>query len=162
MQGVRITCNLWDALGLIIKQHHCLSAGLYWIDAICIIQASGEERNHQVCQMWRIYSSAREVFAWLGAEDVSTKEAFNAIAQVEKSCRSGNIHCSGWKMDHTLPGASILKHITELLNRPYFGRTCVIQEFVQARRLWIICGTQYCSGDSLLHLQKSVRRSPSW
>lgn len=39
---------------------------LLWIDALCIDQDNTAERNHQVQQMGKIYSSAKEVLAWLG------------------------------------------------------------------------------------------------
>jgi hypothetical protein len=38
----------------------------YWIDALCIDQSNTSERNHQVAQMGRIFSSARLVHVWLG------------------------------------------------------------------------------------------------
>jgi hypothetical protein len=39
---------------------------LLWIDAICIDQASGEEKQHQVQLMGDVYSKAEEVIIWLG------------------------------------------------------------------------------------------------
>jgi hypothetical protein len=38
----------------------------WWIDAICIDQQNGLERNHQVQQMGQIYSKANCVYIWLG------------------------------------------------------------------------------------------------
>lgn len=38
----------------------------YWIDAVCIDQRSETERNHQVAQMGKVYSSATRVIMWLG------------------------------------------------------------------------------------------------
>jgi Heterokaryon incompatibility protein (HET) len=40
----------------------------FWIDALCINQASIEEKNHQVAMMRKIYSSASFVLVWLGPE----------------------------------------------------------------------------------------------
>jgi hypothetical protein len=39
---------------------------LLWIDAICIDQTSGEEKQHQVQLMGDVYSKAEEVIIWLG------------------------------------------------------------------------------------------------
>jgi hypothetical protein len=39
---------------------------LLWIDAICIDQTSGEEKQHQVQLMGDVYSNAEEVIIWLG------------------------------------------------------------------------------------------------
>ena len=37
-----------------------------WIDALCIDQDKNAERNHQVQQMGKIFSSAQRVIAWIG------------------------------------------------------------------------------------------------
>jgi hypothetical protein len=39
---------------------------LLWIDAICIDQTSGKEKQHQVQLMGDVYSKAEEVIIWLG------------------------------------------------------------------------------------------------
>lgn len=45
------------------------SSGIYhlWVDAICIMQSSIEERNHQVQMMGHIYMQAGLVLVWLGS-----------------------------------------------------------------------------------------------
>lgn len=47
--------------------------GFLWIDAICIDQANGSERNHQVQLMREIYSKAQRVIVWLGDTKASGK-----------------------------------------------------------------------------------------
>jgi hypothetical protein len=42
------------------------SVGTFWIDSICINQASISERNIQVPRMRSIYSEAKKVWIWLG------------------------------------------------------------------------------------------------
>lgn len=37
-----------------------------WIDQICMYQDNVQERNQQVHNMWRIFSTAAHVYAWLG------------------------------------------------------------------------------------------------
>jgi hypothetical protein len=37
-----------------------------WVDAVCIDQSNNIERNHQVQQIYTIYSLARRVLIWLG------------------------------------------------------------------------------------------------
>lgn len=51
-----------------------------WIDAICINQADDEEKSIQVHQMWRIYTGANIVVAWLGRSDDQMRTAFDALA----------------------------------------------------------------------------------
>lgn len=45
-----------------------------WIDAICIDQNSGLEKNHQVAQMGKIYMNATKVVMWLGKNDRISSE----------------------------------------------------------------------------------------
>jgi hypothetical protein len=72
--------NLWDFLSTVrsnkdVGIEKALGNGsdrpyhdgdLFWIDALCIDQSDGLERNHQVQQMGKIYSGAQRVLAWLG------------------------------------------------------------------------------------------------
>jgi hypothetical protein len=57
--------NLWSALWHLRDE---TEERIFWIDAICINQKDGNERNHQVQQMGRIYERAHCVVAWLGDE----------------------------------------------------------------------------------------------
>jgi hypothetical protein len=63
---LKITQHLASALqGLRPKSG---DARLLWIDAICIDQQSGFERDRQVCLMAEIYRKATEVIVWHGKE----------------------------------------------------------------------------------------------
>ena len=104
--------------------------------------------------MWRIFSSAHEVFSWLGPEDEHLKPALHVVSKASKSCKYPGTHCSGWKKHHVLPDGELMKHFREIMQRQYFGRTWVIQEFVQARRLWILCGMHRIDCFDLFHFQK--------
>ncbi|KAF8860198.1 HET-domain-containing protein, partial [Acephala macrosclerotiorum] len=58
--------NLWQALKHLRSERY---KRFLWADALCIDQASEEERNHQVAQMSDIYEQAMGVRVWLGLED---------------------------------------------------------------------------------------------
>lgn len=58
-----VTLNLEEGLRAIREPRR---PRVLWIDAICINQKDVNEKNVQVPQMGRLYSSAPEVFAWLG------------------------------------------------------------------------------------------------
>lgn len=60
---VSVRENLWWALWYL---RHPSETRLLWVDALCIDQENGEERNHQVSQMGQVYSKASRVIAWLG------------------------------------------------------------------------------------------------
>ncbi len=59
----QITTNLFFALGRLRKN---TEARYIWIDALCINQDNGEERNHQVPLMGSIYESCTRALLWLG------------------------------------------------------------------------------------------------
>jgi hypothetical protein len=60
--------NLWHFLQAAWQKPHIQNEWL-WIDALCIGQGNGAERNHQVQQMGSIFSSAQRVICWLGASE---------------------------------------------------------------------------------------------
>jgi len=57
------------------------STGVFWIDSICINQASISEKNTQVPRMSSIYSEARLVWVWLGE---ASREVETALVFLEK------------------------------------------------------------------------------
>jgi hypothetical protein len=56
--------SLYDFLNA--ARGHAGLGDTFWIDALCIDQNNGPERNHQVTQMGNIYSQASLVVIWLG------------------------------------------------------------------------------------------------
>ncbi|KAJ8106822.1 hypothetical protein OPT61_g9288 [Boeremia exigua] len=58
-----------------------------WMDAICIDQSNGLERNHQVPLMREIYSKTKRVIVWLGDKKASGKK-MTALAAVVKAVAS--------------------------------------------------------------------------
>lgn len=72
-----ITANLRDALLQIrrVATTTEIPGSCIWIDAICIDQENGGEREHQVAMMRRIYARARQVLLWLGKADEGTAGA---------------------------------------------------------------------------------------
>ena len=103
-----------------------------WADALCIDQSNVEERNQQVRQMGRIYSTAHHTVIYLGL----------LTAPVERVLQATPSRSSGiWiNLD-----AGALTDITQtaensLLNRPWFSRVWVFQELVLSRDPWVQCG----------------------
>jgi hypothetical protein len=97
-----------------------------WIDALCINQENSSERNHQVQQMGRIYSSATRVLAWLGDSPslVSLVKVFENNKLPYRS--SGRPYLPG----SDFPG------MKELHQNPYWERAWVVQEILLAQELW--------------------------
>jgi hypothetical protein len=61
-----------------------------WIDAICIHQDNHIERGHQVEQMEKVYTQAKNVVCWLGLADDNSELALKMLNDDKewKDCRS--------------------------------------------------------------------------
>lgn len=129
---VPIRINLWEALYYLAPTH---STRVLWIDAICINQESDAERNHQVAQMGRIYSSAETVVVWLGSPTKECQALFQLL---------GNPHqWSELQNSPTLLKQS-LEHLVLLCQREYWTRLWIIQEVILASSIIIQCGADSC------------------
>jgi hypothetical protein len=94
-----------------------------WIDAIVIDQSNMTERSHQVSLMRDLYTGAESVIVWLGLATGTEDLAF-MLARRPNLFRIEDFHVA----------------LTDVLNKPYWGRVWVVQEFVLAQRVDIWCG----------------------
>ncbi|KAL6712125.1 hypothetical protein ACN47E_000002 [Coniothyrium glycines] len=132
--------NLWQFLQqyrrfLALQQQHGESSGItkrLWIDAISINQQDLQERGQQVALMRNIYTGADSVIVWLGLA-----EGFEELAFLLTR------HPALIKVDE------MLDSLTQLLNKPYWKRVWVVQEFVLARTVDIWCGSLHASAKAL-------------
>lgn len=76
-----VPSTAWDALSAISE--HRDRGHKYWIDAVCINQVDEAEKRMHSQQMDRIYSSAEEVYVWLGPSNESLRRAFAAVKENE-------------------------------------------------------------------------------
>ena len=60
-----VRLNLWLFLDAVCRRKLDYRS-LLWIDALCIDQSSIEEKNHQVQQIGKIHSKAKQVIVWPG------------------------------------------------------------------------------------------------
>jgi hypothetical protein len=98
-----------------------------WIDALCIDQTNGKEKNHQVQQMGRIYQGANEVIAWLGSDE-STAALFN---YEEEDIRG--THGS------TTKKSQVLYDLYQDLGKiTYWNRAWVVQEVLLAKEVYFL------------------------
>lgn len=172
-----ITVNLHDALLAFLHHHSSLVSTYIWIDAICINQQDVVERSQQVAQMWRIYSGAERVLAWLGPEDQLDSAAFDTLQAISTEIgRSVTREGKGmWTptnpadtLDYVeIADAALVKQLRSeygdgiqaegelslpiqgLLAKRYFTRVWMIMEVVQASKLLLLCGRRSCSWDAL-------------
>ncbi|KAK3312553.1 heterokaryon incompatibility protein-domain-containing protein [Apodospora peruviana] len=138
-----------------------------WIDAICINQNDVQERSQQVLLMQRIYGHAEQVIVWLGE---LTDSGILAMKELQGKVWSVGWH--QWKIDRkfgkpTLPwteqfttsrgivnrddlvGEHSNGEVYEVLDRPWWRRTWIIQEAVLARGVTIMCGAETVGWESV-------------
>ncbi|KAK3312908.1 heterokaryon incompatibility protein-domain-containing protein [Apodospora peruviana] len=97
-----------------------------WIDSVCIDQRNDAEKGAQVMLMGQIYTSAARVLVWLGGGTPDSDYAMESIHRYSAG-------------DFTT--ARFARGMLGILDRPWFQRTWIIQEFVLNRNAPLIsCG----------------------
>lgn len=114
--------NLYDFLDIFRQSTLNQATESIWIDALCIAQDDVIERNHQVTQMGKIFSTAQSVYVWLGK--------MPSIAPIVSSLKN-------WQHP-TYKDRVILLEFFDLLLRylyanEYWNRAWITQEFLLAR-----------------------------
>lgn len=79
-KDLNVTPNIEAILRVLSAQKN--STGVFWIDSICINQASISEKNTQVPRMSSIYSEGRLVWVWLGEASHEVETALGFLEKV--------------------------------------------------------------------------------
>lgn len=109
---------------------------LMWIDAICINQTNISEKNHQVNMMGRIFTTAGCVISWLGEEANNSQCVMKAIRT-----STYTRYCS----------IEVEQAMSAFLWRPYWRRMWIVQEFILAKNVFILCGHEGAWWKDLVH-----------
>lgn len=160
-ENLIVTENILAVLNFFMS--HSREFDSFWADQICIDQDNMMERNEQVHHMWRIYSEASLVYAWLGCYNqvkASFGERSDAVehSTVPKRPLLKEPSCyRSW--DHEVSALSAGDHhILKLLEQPYFTRTWIIPEILQARQLTFLDGDDAYPADTFRNaLSRLVR-----
>ncbi|KAL4781148.1 heterokaryon incompatibility protein-domain-containing protein [Aspergillus varians] len=123
--------NLWLALSQLKIQQLDHEVQYFWIDAICINQDDLSERAHQVDLMGEVYSKAEFVVSWLGPATTETRYAVQSIVTYDAVLDESSKREILTQNRH---------YIASLLKKPYFERMWIVQEFVLARQVFMLCG----------------------
>jgi hypothetical protein len=99
-----------------------------FIDCLCINQDDSKELESQVQLMGEIYSNATTVYVWLG-ESVCCTDYSLGRARELRAQGSG-------------PGSWIRTTIDHLFGFDYWTRTWIVQEFLLAKNVEILCGSE--------------------
>ncbi|EAT80101.2 hypothetical protein HBI56_057730 [Parastagonospora nodorum] len=126
-----------------LKYKRTLSPSL-WIDAICIRQSDGTEKNHQVRQMSQIYTDADHVLIWLGQLE-DCEHLFRDL---------NNAYNSRFPVVAIDEKERLEYELLAFYNSPYWSRLWVVQEILVAcgtpdRKIAIFSGQQLIDFDSL-------------
>lgn len=106
-----------------------------WVDAICINQQDDREKSEQVGLMDKTYSNAQMVSLWLDPAPVAKDPLLQGRPPSQEET----------KYDEWFPCQDEpfewYDELDEVLNRPYWSRFWVIQEFLLAREIHYYCGS---------------------
>jgi hypothetical protein len=123
-----------------------------WIDQICINQPDLAEKETQVPLMRRIYESATDTLIWLGEEEDSEPHlAFGTLQRAHTGLHLTKAISPDDFERLYLPPADHRSWwaIRELLRRPWFQRTWIIQEACLSRHCYVQYGRAIVSFDDL-------------
>ena len=147
-----VRLNLWHLLWHLRQRGE---SRFLWIDALCIDQKNLEERNFHVQLMGNIYDKAVTAIVWLGLPSDDRRQARVLELIAEMSAFGRNKHGGGGggvigeagvvaKFHHqylTEASAQRWLNVLELCRGTYWTRTWIIQEFLQASCIQVLCGT---------------------
>jgi hypothetical protein len=132
-------------------------ARIIWADAICVNLENKAEKESQVLLMRHIYGCAKKVLAYLGEEEHESSQAMdlaerywryylpapeNADAKqlVEDLLQEEISDVKGKAIALPPDGDPKWLSVARLLNRPWFRRVWIVQEFILAKDVIMICG----------------------
>ncbi|KAL9562961.1 hypothetical protein ACKAV7_012912 [Fusarium commune] len=166
---VDVRANLHDAL---LDLRHPRQNRVLWIDALCINQADNDEKSKQIMLMHEIYSQAQEVLIYLGRSDPSVQGAIESMRwldwkfmrlYVKQFLLSSNVGMASFWVGSWAKMKPITREdfswepIINLLGRPWFQRTWVIQEAVIPKHAQVLCGDQTISWARFLRVVDAIK-----
>lgn len=114
-----------------------------WIDAICINQDNKEEKSLQVTLMGEVYSGADHVRVWLGPSDENSSLAMSftyTVCSILPAIETFDPERTLYYAQKYKEGGLEWAALANLLSRPWFTRTWVIQEVALSSNTYFVCG----------------------
>lgn len=140
------------------RRHADLGWDWLWVDAICINQQDDREKSEQVGRMNKTYSNAEMVSLWLGLAPVTEYPLLQGQSSSQEEANFDEwFPCQDRPFDW-------YAQLEEVLNRPYWSRFWVIQEFLLAREIHYYCGSNTTTSEKLhkmLTLEAEARGADS-
>jgi hypothetical protein len=126
---VTMRTNLYHALRYLQRPY---ASRLLWIDALCINQDNDEERSHQAQLMTQIYATAWRVLVWLGEANDDLSSCLTLLNQCRQAVTAVDESHSASPPPVCLTQGE-KESVKQLIDRPYFKRTWVLQETMVAK-----------------------------
>ncbi|KAH7008941.1 heterokaryon incompatibility protein-domain-containing protein [Ilyonectria destructans] len=118
-----------------------------WVDAICIDQASTEEKIQQIGIMGDIYKTAASVRVWLGEQDDSSSlvcEYFAKVSGIDdgQAIRDTEHEATKIGLDMARKWPQLSKSLADFFGRSWFTRAWPVQEITlpYPGRVIVVCG----------------------
>lgn len=142
---VQVTANLACALRHLRIPRE---SRLLWIDALCINQADSSEVNTYVQRMWAIYQNPQNVVVFLGKHRKESDQAFQLLIQLSVLPAEANKrHVKIARLLRDDQNSLHWNALERLMQRPWWKRAWIIQEFSVAPRVIFHCGMASLDGD---------------
>ncbi|KAH7346936.1 heterokaryon incompatibility protein-domain-containing protein [Pyrenochaeta sp. MPI-SDFR-AT-0127] len=134
-EELRVSQNLFDAL---CQLRSPSDPRILWVDAVCINQNCPDEKNHQVRQMYNIYSNASRVLIWLGKGNNDSDYAMENLEGSDKPTMREKYH-----------GLDVMR-IGKLFHRSWWTRMWTLQEALAAGPgSMVLCGNKSASWEAV-------------
>jgi len=158
-----VTRNLQAAL---IRLRDKSQDRILWVDQMCINQEDTHERNTQVERMTLIYGFAQRTVIWLGEEK---DESFRAMLLLRGLSRVAKEQHGDTMLDSAVrefSDNSKWAALDQLLRRPWWQRTWVIQECAVAKEIILFCGYRDLSWTDLINaislIERLIQKKVMW
>jgi len=131
-----------------------------WIDNLSIDQSSTADKDRQIGRMHIIFSHADRVYAWIGppgSESVDRKADGIPYGEVGVRLLSRPLPDRPFKQEE-------INAVQEVVERPYWTRSWIIQELCRSKQAFILCGSSIANfSEFWKHLDEFDRRTEaSW
>ncbi|KAL9579730.1 MAG: hypothetical protein Q9212_004932 [Teloschistes hypoglaucus] len=141
-QSLHVTGSAADILTNVFPRY---PEDAFWIDQLCINQDDNKERSSQVMLMGEIYSSTKQVIAWLGLGDAKSDKAVDFVEMLFKEIQDmkrqrkqptlAPLMASAPRLRTFLPEIQRERKwdaLSVLLRNTWFERVWVMQEVIMA------------------------------
>ena len=136
---IRLENRKWDAtINLEAGLRYLRSPSedvVIWVDALCIDGSSVDERNSQVLLMKTVYSNAKRVRIWLGEPTRGSDDALAILEHLGRDIPFREIRLDGRELND-----KHVEYLNELVDRPWWNRVWVQQEYLLAKDVTLHCG----------------------